>query len=387
MNCFKVLRKAYENFNTKKSPAYRDFIDKNKNWVGSYALFMALKFKNDGKAWYEWEHGIAMRETDALSKAKTELKKDIGFFKFIQFKFYEQWFRLKSYANECGIEIIGDIPIYCAYDSVEAWANPRLFCFDKKKRPTDVAGCPTDDFSPTGQLWGNPLYNWEYHKKNNYKWWIERISFASKVYDIVRIDHFRGFESYYAIPFGNETAEDGEWRKGPDSELFKLAEQKLGKLNIIAEDLGFITPEVRKMLDETGYPGMKVLQFAFDNGKNEHLPHNFTTTNCFAYTGTHDNETLTGWAKGLSEKNLKFAKKYLGEKKIQKLPYAVIKSAWGSVAEVAVAQIQDFLNSPPEDRMNTPSTLGTNWQFRTLKSDFSNSLIKKIKKLNKIYNR
>lgn len=386
-NCFNVLRKAYENFNPKKSPAYRDFIDKNRNWIGSYALFMALKFKNDGKAWYEWEHGIAMRETDALSKAKTELKKDIGFFKFIQFKFYEQWFRLKSYANECGIEIIGDIPIYCAYDSVEAWANPRLFCFDKKKRPTDVAGCPPDNFSPTGQLWGNPLYNWEYHKKNNYKWWIDRIAFASKVYDIVRIDHFRGFESYYAIPFGNETAEDGEWRKGPNSELFRLAEQKLGKLNIIAEDLGFITPEVRKMLDETGYPGMKVLQFAFDNGKNEHLPHNFTTTNCFAYTGTHDNETLTGWVRSLSPKNLKFAKKYLGEKKIQKLPYAVIKSAWGSVAEVAVAQIQDFLNSPPENRMNTPSTLGTNWQFRTLKSDFSSSLAKKIKKLNKIYNR
>ncbi len=386
-NCFKVLRKAYENFDAKKSPAYRDFIDENKNWIGSYALFMALKFKNDGKAWYEWEHDIAMRESEALSKAKKELKKDIGFFKFIQFKFYEQWFRLKNYANECGIEIIGDIPIYCAYDSVEAWASPRLFCFDKTKKPVDVAGCPPDDFSPTGQLWGNPLYNWEYHKKNNYKWWIDRIAFASKVYNIVRIDHFRGFESYYAIPYGSETAENGEWRKGPDSELFKLAEQKLGKLNIIAEDLGFITPEVRKMLDDTGYPGMKVLQFGFDNGKNEHLPHNFTTTNCFAYTGTHDNETLTGWAENLSPKNLKFAKKYLGEKKIQKLPYAVVKSAWGSVAEVAVAQIQDFLNTPPEGRMNTPSTLGKNWQFRTLKSDFSSSLAKKIKKLNKIYNR
>lgn len=386
-NCFKVLRKAYQNFNFKKSPEYRQFIEKNKNWVGSYALFMALKFKNDGKAWYEWEHSIAMRETDALAKAKRELKDDINFFKFIQFKFYEQWFRLKKYANESGIEIIGDIPIYCAYDSVEAWASPKLFCFDKSKKPVDVAGCPPDDFSPTGQLWGNPLYNWEYHKKNNYKWWIDRIAFASEIYDIVRIDHFRGFESYYAIPYGNETAETGEWRKGPDSELFRLAEQKLGKLNIIAEDLGFITPEVRKMLDDTGYPGMKVLQFAFDNGKNEHLPHNFTTTNCFAYTGTHDNETLTGWVENMSPRNLKFTKKYLGVKKAEKIPYAVIKSAWGSIAQVAVAQIQDFLNTPPEGRMNTPSTLGQNWQFRTLKSDFSSDLAKKIKKLNKIYNR
>lgn len=386
-NCFKVLRKAYQNFNFKKSPEYRAFIEKNKNWVGSYALFMALKFKNDGKAWYEWEHDIAMRETDSLAKAKRELKDDINFFKFIQFKFYEQWFRLKKYANESGIEIIGDIPIYCAYDSVEAWASPKLFCFDKSKKPVDVAGCPPDDFSPTGQLWGNPLYNWEYHKKNNYKWWIDRIAFASEIYDIVRIDHFRGFESYYAIPYGNETAETGEWRKGPDSELFRLAEQKLGKLDIIAEDLGFITPEVRKMLDDTGYPGMKVLQFAFDNGKNEHLPHNFTTTNCFAYTGTHDNETLTGWVENMSPRNLKFTKKYLGVKKAEKIPYAVIKSAWGSIAQVAVAQIQDFLNTPPEGRMNTPSTLGQNWQFRTLKSDFSSDLAKKIKKLNKIYNR
>jgi len=386
-NCFKVLKKAYENFSPMNTPEYREFMNENKSWIGNYALFMALKFHNNGKAWYEWEHSIAMRETDAVSKAKKELKKDIGFFKFIQFKFYEQWFRLKKYANKSGIEIIGDIPIYCAYDSVEAWASPRLFYFDKQKKPVDVAGCPPDSFSPTGQLWGNPLYNWEYHKKNNYKWWIDRIAFASRIYDIVRIDHFRGFESYYAIPYGNETAEIGEWRKGPDSELFRIAEEKLGKLNIIAEDLGFITPEVRKMLDDTGYPGMKVLQFGFDNGKNENLPHNFTTTNCFAYTGTHDNETLTGWVKNMKSKNLKFTEKYLGVKKPEKIPYAVIKSAWGSIAQVAVAQIQDFLETPPDGRMNTPSTLGKNWQFRTLESDFTPGLAKKIRKLNKIYNR
>lgn len=386
-NCFDVLLKAYSRFKNTKSPSYRDFVSKNKYWLDDYALFMALKFKNDGKAWYEWDSELAMRNKDAILEAKKELKDEIGFFKFIQFKFYEQWFRLKNYANECGIEIIGDIPIYCAYDSVEAWSSPELFYFDKEKKPIDVAGCPPDIFSPTGQLWGNPLYNWEYHKKKGYSWWINRIGFASEVYDIVRIDHFRGFESYYAIPYGNETAEIGEWRKGPNSELFKLAEEKLGKLNIIAEDLGFITPEVRQMLDDVGYPGMKVLQFAFDNGKNDSLPHNFTTTNCFAYTGTHDNETLNGWIRKSSPKSVKFAKKYLGVKKVCDIPDAIIKSAWGSIAETAVAQIQDFLNSPPDSRMNTPSTLGSNWQFRTLRSDFSPALVKKIKKLNKMYNR
>lgn len=386
-HCFDVLKIAFKRFKPKKNPEYREFTEKNKFWLSNYALFMALKFKNNGKAWYEWDEKLAMRNTNAIAQAKKELKEEIDFFKFIQFKFYEQWFRLKKYANTSGIEIIGDIPIYCAYDSVEVWANSNLFYLDKHKKPIDVAGCPPDEFSPTGQLWGNPLYDWEYHKKTSYRWWIGRIEFASKVYDIVRIDHFRGFESYYAIPYGNETAEIGEWRKGPNSRLFKMAEEKLGSLNIIAEDLGFITPEVRKMLDDVGYPGMKVLQFGFDNGKNENLPHNFTSTNCFAYTGTHDNETLIGWIEGLSSKNLKFTKKYLGVKKAEKIPYAIIKSAWGSIAETAVAQIQDFLGSPAEGRMNTPSTLGINWQFRTLESDFTPKLASKIKKLNKIYNR
>lgn len=386
-NCFKVLRKAFSRFKPEKSAEYSAFLDKNKDWLNEYALFMALKFKNNGKPWYEWGKKLAMRDKKAIAEAEAELKKDIDFFRFLQFKFYQQWFKLKKYANKLGIEIIGDIPIYTAYDSVEAWAEPKLFCFDKTKKTIDVAGCPPDDYSPTGQLWGNPVYDWEYHKKTNYKWWISRIAFASEVYDIVRIDHFRGFESFYAIPYGSKTAEKGEWRKGPNSELFKIAEEKLGRLNIIAEDLGFITPEVRKMLDDVGYPGMKVLQFAFDNGKNEHLPHNFKSTNCFAYTGTHDNETLIGWVDNLSPKSLKFAKNYLGVKKIYKLPDAVIKAVWGSVAEVAVAQIQDFIESDADGRMNTPSTLGNNWQFRTITADFTPELSKKIKKLNKMYNR
>lgn len=386
-NCFDVLRIAYSRFKASKFPAYKKFCDANASWLDEYAMFMALKFKNDGKAWYEWENDISMHKLKAIADTKKELKKEIGFFKFIQFEFNRQWNALKSYANENGIEIVGDIPIYCALDSVEAWSEPKLFWFDRKRRPVRVAGCPPDDFSPTGQLWGNPLYDWDYHKKTGYKWWINRIESATKLYDIVRIDHFRGFESYYTIPYGSEDATVGDWKKGPNYELFRLAEEQLGKLNIIAEDLGFITPEVHEMLDNCGYPGMKVLQFGFSDGENEHLPHNFTTTNCFAYTGTHDNETLNGWVETLDKQSLKFAKKYLNVRKKSDIPMAVVRMAWASVADVAVAQMQDFLDSPKNARMNTPSTLGDNWQFRTKESDFTPELAKKIRKLNKLYNR
>ncbi|WP_295087016.1 4-alpha-glucanotransferase [Ruminococcus sp.] len=386
-NCYDVLHIAFDRFKPAKFPDYRKFCTENKKWLDEYALFMALKFRFDGKPWYSWDNDLSMHKPKAVAQAKKELKKEINFHKFIQFEFSRQWKELKKYANDNGIEIIGDIPIYCALDSVESWALPKLFYFDKERKPIAVAGCPPDDFSPLGQLWGNPLYNWDYHKKTDYEWWIDRIDAASRLYDIVRIDHFRGFESYYTIPYGNEDATVGEWKKGPNYELFKLAEKKLGKLKIIAEDLGFITPEVRKMLDKCGYPGMKVLQFAFSDGGNEYLPHNFNSTNYFAYTGTHDNETLSGWVGDLDKKSLKFAMKYLNVKKKKDIPDAVIRAAWGSVAEVAAAQIQDFLESPPEGRMNTPSTLGGNWQFRTKESDYTPELAKKIKKLNKLYNR
>ncbi len=379
-NCFKVLRIAYSRFKPAKFPEYKEFCEANKSWLDEYGLFMALKSRNDGKPWFEWEGEIALHKPKAVTEAKKQLKTEIGFYKFMQFEFSRQWKALKKYANDSDIEIVGDIPIYCALDSVEAWADHRLFWFNRKRRPVCVAGCPPDEFSPTGQLWGNPLYDWDYHKKTGYKWWIDRIRTASELYDIVRIDHFRGFESYYTIPFGNKDAVVGEWKKGPDYELFRMAEEKLGRLSIIAEDLGFITPEVREMLDKCGYPGMKVLQFGFS-------PHNFTTTNCFAYTGTHDNETLNGWVESLDKKSLKFAKKYLNVNRKSEIPMAVVRAAWGSVAEVACAQMQDFLDSPVGDRMNTPSTLGCNWQFRTKQADFTPELAKKIRKLNKMYNR
>lgn len=386
-NCFKVLRIAYKSYKHELSSLYHKFVAENKDWLDDYALFMSLKFKNNGLPWYEWDNKLAMRDEKALETAKKELAKDIELFKFIQYKFYKQWYTLKKYANNRGIEIIGDMPIYVAYDSVDVWANPELFCLDKNKKPLDVAGCPPDDFSPTGQLWGNPLYDWEYHKKQNFEWWLNRISYASKIYDTVRIDHFRGFESYYAIPYGNETAEIGEWRKAAGKELFETVKEKLGDINIIAEDLGFITPEVRELLDYTGFPGMKVLQFGFSDSENEHLPHNFTTSNCIAYTGTHDNETLKGWVGEMSKDTVKFCKEYLNIIKRKDIPWAVIRSAWSSVAQIAVAQMQDFLDSDASGRMNTPSTLGDNWQFRTKSEDFNIKLAKKIYKLNRLYNR
>lgn len=386
-HCFDVLKSAYLKFKPAKFPDYKKFCGDNKDWLDEYALFMALKFKHNGAPWYDWKEDLAMHRSKAVADAKKELKKEIGLFKFIQFEFSRQWSRLKSYANEKDIQIIGDIPIYCALDSVEAWASPKLFQFDKDKKPVAVAGCPPDEFSPTGQLWGNPLYDWKYHKKTEFQWWINRIKRASELYDVVRIDHFRGFESYYTIPYGNEDATVGEWKKGPNIELFRLAQQQLGKLDIIAEDLGFITPEVRELLDKSGFPGMKVLQFGFSDGKNEHLPHNFASTNYYAYTGTHDNETLIGWVENMSHKSLKFAKKYLNVRTKEEIPMAVVRAAWGSVAKVAVAQMQDFLGSGKDGRMNTPSTLGSNWQFRTSTSDFTPKLAKKIKKLNKMYNR
>ena len=387
-NCFKVLRQAYKTYKRDISKRYKTFVEKNSSWLDDYALFMALKFKNNGKPWYEWDKKLAMRDSNALKKASEELEKETEFFKFIQYKFFRQWSNLKKYANDKGVEIIGDMPIYVSYDSVEAWVSPELFQFDKHKKPKDVAGCPPDDFAVTGQLWGNPLYDWEYHKKTGYKWWIDRLQFSAAIYDIVRIDHFRGFESYYAVPYGDETAENGEWRKGPGAELFKAAEKALGKLNIIAEDLGFITEDDYKMLADVGYPGMKILQFAFgEDSANEHLPHNFTSSNCIAYTGTHDNETLKGWVSSQSSDTLKYCMAYLGVKKKKDIPKNIIKQTWASVAQTAIAQMQDFLNSDASARMNTPSTLGNNWQFRTSEDDFTDKLAKRILKLNKMYNR
>ncbi len=382
-----VLRRAFARFREKPIRGFAKFKNERKSWLPDYALFMAIKASHDGAPWYEWEPELAQRSPEALKTAQTELAEEIELYCFIEFLFEKQWNDLRSYAHSKNVEIIGDMPIYVAYDSADVWASPELFALDGDKRPIEVAGCPQDPFSPTGQLWGNPLYNWEYHKKTGYKWWIRRLRYAAGLYDVVRIDHFRGFESYYAIPFGSKDAVKGKWRKGPNKQLFLAARKELGDLRIIAEDLGFITPAVRKMLKSLQYPGMKVLQFGFDgDADNEHLPHNFPNPNCVCYTGTHDNETLTGWLEAADKKTVKFAKQYLRCKKSQ-IPDAMTAACWQSTAELAVAQMQDFLHAGRESRMNTPSVLGGNWQYRTNTEDFTPSLARQIRKLNRTYGR
>ncbi len=382
-----VLRRAFQKFKESPLRGYRKYKNENASWLPDYALFMALKDNHQGSPWYEWEEELAQRSPSALAKAKKDLADEIELYCFIQFLFSRQWKALKSYANNKGIEIIGDMPIYVSYDSTEVWSQPELFALDDGKRPIEVAGCPPDPFSPTGQLWGNPLYNWSYHKSTKYAWWVERLRYASTLYDTIRIDHFRGFESYYAIPYGSVDAVKGKWRKGPNKALFQAVQKELGDLHIIAEDLGFITAGVRKMLKAVGYPGMKVLQFGFDGDpSNEHLPHNFPSPHCVCYTGTHDNETLRGWIESQDKKSIKYAKTYLRVKK-KEIPEAMVAAAWSSTAELAVAQMQDFLNEGKSARMNTPSVLGGNWQYRTEKSDFTPDLAKHIARLNLTYGR
>lgn len=384
-NVYDVLRKAFARF--VPSQEYKLFEMISRDWLEDYALFMSLKFHYNGAPWYKWPENIAMAENEAVDYAKKLLKDEIKFQKFIQFCFYRQWNHLKAYANKKGISIIGDIPIYVSYDSVEVWRMPELFSLDETKTPVAVAGCPPDCFSPTGQLWGNPLYNWRYHQRTDFDWWIKRLKNASDTYDIIRIDHFRGFESYYCIPYGNETAEVGIWQKGPNADLFKRAEAVLGKLNVIAENLGFITPEVQKMLDKTGYPGMKVVEFAFSDCENEYLPHNFTTTECYSYTGTHDNDTLVGWYKSLDLESLEFCREYLNVKYDKEIPEAMLRLVWSGISEAAIAQFQDFIDAGTESRMNIPSTLSGNWTYRARKTDFTKDLKERILRLNTLYNR
>ena len=383
-----VLRIAYRKFLAHKPVGFRRFCSRHKAWLNDYALFMALKTAHQGRAWYEWEPALADCQKDAVAAAREKYADDIQFYCFVQFCFFTQWEALKQYANQQGIRIIGDIPIYAAYDSAEVWAQPKLFRLDSEKKPVAVAGCPPDCFAETGQLWGNPLWDWDAMAKNGYKWWLNRLAFTLEMYDTVRIDHFRGFEKYYAIPYGHETAEHGKWIKGPDYALWKAAKEKFGEMHVIAEDLGNITPAVVRLLKRTGFPGMKVLQFAFDSGaENPYLPHNFETSNCVCYTGTHDNHTLRGWVKSNEDAVNDYAMRYLGVKKAKKLPKAMLRAAWGSTARIAVAPLQDFLNAPPSARINTPSTLGGNWVFRTKKSDYSAKLKAYIRSLNETYGR
>ncbi len=388
---FPLLRKAYENSKIRDREEFQKYVRENTAWLEDYALFMAIKDSKGGKSFLEWEDDIKLCHLPALEKYEREFEDDVTFYMFLQYEFDRQWSRLKEYANAEGIQIIGDIPIYVALDSADTWSHPELFQFTEDRTPKAVAGCPPDAFSETGQLWGNPLYNWPYHEETGFAWWMERIAHCFHWYDMVRIDHFRGFDEYYAIPYGEPTAVNGKWEKGPGLKLFQVMEEKLGKQNIIAEDLGFLTDSVRKLLKDTGYPGMKVLQFAFDSREDsDYMPH-YYDRNCVVYTGTHDNQTTYSWWEELSPGDKDVALRYMDlpcrflTKK--KLTWQLIIMAQRSVADLCIIPAQDYLNLSGKARINTPSTLGFNWQWRMEKGAFDDKLCEKIRKMTKMYGR
>lgn len=384
---FRILKIAYERSNIKEDKEFGEFKEDNAAWLEDYALYMAVKNSFHGISWIEWEEDIRLRKPEAMKAYKEKFADEIEFYQFQQFVFAVQWLALKAYVNKKKISIIGDIPIYVAFDSADTWANPELFQLDESCTPTGVAGCPPDSFSATGQLWGNPLYKWEYHKETGYEWWMQRISYCYRLYDVVRIDHFRGFDEYYFIPYGDTTAEFGHWEKGPGYDIFKVMKEKIGKKPVIAEDLGFLTPSVISLVKKTGYPGMKILQFAFDSREeSDYLPHNYSN-NSVVYTGTHDNDTTMGWYGSLNRQDKAFAKRYLNIKAKKEIYWEFIRAALSSVADTAIIPVQDYLGLGSEARVNMPSTLGNNWKWRLRDGQLDDSLAERIREITKLYGR
>ena len=389
-----ILAKACAAFKEKADPSqtadFKEFCRKNAWWLDDYALFMSLKYFFKQKMWTLWDDEYRLRDKKTLEEYSEKHSDDIEVWKFMQYKFIRQYKALKKYANKRGIKIYGDMPIYVSMDSSDIWASPEMFMLDSDRRPVKVAGCPPDDFSPTGQLWGNPLYDWDYMEKDGYKWWISRVKYSAKLFDLTRIDHFRGFESFYAIPAEDETAEHGEWLKGPSMKLFKAIKDALGDVPLVAEDLGFLTDDVKDMLREAGYPGMNVLEFGFGGDDSGYLPHNYVK-NSVVYIGTHDNETALGWYRGLDKKGKKRVRKYLGLSKgasDSEIVWALIRLAYSSVSEGCVIQMQDLLCLDNSARMNIPSTIGGgNWAWRLKGGECTPELAKKMKKLAKTYYR
>lgn len=385
-NRLPVLRLAYSRFSG--SEAFDAFCRENGSWLSDFALFMALKDSFGGKPWYEWEQSIKVREPDAIWQARQEHKEQMRFYSFVQFLFYTQWQALRNYANHKGIRIIGDVPIYVPLDSADVWGNPELFELDENLTPTEVAGCPPDAFSADGQLWGNPLYRWSYHEKEGYSWWIRRLAAAGKLYDVVRIDHFRGFEAYWAVPYGDPTAVNGRWVKGPNMNFVNAIKNELPHIQMIAEDLGFLTQEVLDLRDASGYPGMKVLEFAFDSKEpSDYLPHTYTR-NTVCYTGTHDNMTMRQWFETADHEAVEYAKAYMNLSEEEGFVWGVIRTALASVSDTCVVQMQDYLDLGAEARMNFPGTLtDKNWTWRAKAGFDSDELAQRICGLTKLYGR
>jgi hypothetical protein len=388
---YPLLRKAYENFKSSDNHEMKENLEhfkrENASWLNDYSLYISLKNHFNGLPWNEWAHDIKNREHGAMEHYRNELADDIEYHNFIQFLFFKQWGDVKRYANENGIKIIGDIPIFVAADSSDAWANPEIFLFDEERKPVKVAGVPPDYFSATGQLWGNPLYNWQKLKETNYSWWVERVRANLSTCDIIRIDHFRGFEAYWAVPYGDDTAINGQWEPGPGIDLFNAIKSQLGELPIIAEDLGLMTQGVIDLREATGFPGMKILGFAFDSGEeNDYLPHTYTK-NCVVYTGTHDNDTLIGWFQKAKEEDRQFARDYLNSRSDDEIHWDAIRGAWSSVASMAISPVQDFLGLGSEARINTPGVAAGNWQWRLRHGVLTDELAERIAKLTRVYSR
>ena len=376
----KVLRLAYENFIP--DAAFDKFCLENSMWLSDFSLFMALKDANGGKAWYQWEEGLKRREPEAMWNARQSLKDNVRFYSFVQYLFYTQWDALRQYAHDHGVEIIGDVPIYVPLDSCDVWSNPELFQLDETLTPTAVAGCPPDAFSEDGQLWGNPLYRWDRHAKDGYSWWLRRLGAAGRLYDVVRIDHFRGFESFWSVPYGDETARGGKWVKGPGMDFINAVKNGLPSIRMIAEDLGFLTQEVLDLRDASGFPGMKVLEFAFDSREpSDYLPHTYTR-NTVCYTGTHDNMTMRQWFETAKPEAAEYAREYMSLTKEEGEVWGVIRTAMSSVSDLCVVQMQDYLNLGGEARMNFPGTqTDANWTWRATDGYLTDSLAKKIHRL------
>lgn len=384
-NRFTLLRKAYERYADKN--ALTAFMEQNA-WVNDYALFMAIKDSQSGKSWQEWPETLRNRDSEAIANAAETYHDDMLFYAFLQKIFFEQWNKLKEYANEKDMQLVGDIPIYVAMDSADVWAHQEYFNLDADGHPTEVAGCPPDAFSATGQLWGNPTYRWDVLREQNYSWWMERLSMSFKLFDYVRIDHFRGFESYYAIPAQDKTAENGCWRPGPDKDFIRAIKETFDDPRIIAEDLGFLTEEVKELLKVSGFPGMKILQFAFDAREpSNYLPHTYEK-NCVVYTGTHDNDTLHGWTASACPEDVQYACRYIDYSPDRgSLERQLIRTALASVGDTVIIPMQDWLELGTEARINEPSTLGKNWLWRMNNDAYTTTLASKIAELTDLYAR
>ena len=384
---FDVLRRAFLRGRERDREAVERFQAENP-WLKNYALYMAVKAHFGMKSWLEWpDEAIRVRAPEAVARYEKELAEDVAFYTYLQYLFFKQWGELREYIHSLGIRIIGDLPIYVAMDSADVWAEPEFFQLGEGNIPTEVSGVPPDYFSADGQLWGNPLYDYDRMRQDGFGWWIRRVEGASRLFDVIRIDHFRGLESYWAVPYGAETAREGRWRKGPGMDLVGVLTQWFHGLDIIAEDLGFLTPEVHQLLRDSGLPGMKVLEFAFDAREpSNYLPHTYER-NCVCYVGTHDNETVMQWREQADRADVTFARKYLGLNEAEGFHWGMIRGGMSSVADTFVAQMQDYLGLGAEGRMNTPGTLGNNWRWRLLSGEASPALARKIRRYAHMYGR